>query len=429
MPSISPSAPWRSPRYPTTLGCSALLYPDEIAYLHWVGEQAAGRGDGKAGAMIDLGSFLGGSSLALAQGSRLSGAVGLPEHLPTIHAYDLFRVTQTQHDQGTVPGRVGDSYLDQYKANLHEHLDRITTHEGFVPVWADGHDALRAVNTVGDRLGDPVSVLFIDCAKQWGVHHSILRAFGPSLRPGSIVIQQDLRGLMVYLALHMYQLRHVLSPTHFPDGGTVGFVASGAIDEASLDGLWTPEDVDARGRIETLHELAAWFDGACDECLSPWIWMAGAGEQAWGLDPALIAECIDRASAWLDQLRAVPMLPARLNPMRSNWGGEVARLARVLRGAKLTELADRVAVELAWASDEPPKSEPTHDLTAIWQRIEQGLHRSRASTHRVVWQRTPQRQAARGRLAERSRARSRRPDRRRAGQGGLFDCRGAHSHT
>ncbi|CAN0596480.1 unnamed protein product, partial [Laminaria digitata] len=100
-------APWRTGTHPDTIACTALLYPDEIAYLHWVGAQAAASNAN----IIDLGAFVGGSSLSLAQGSETT-----TQSPPHIHAYDVFQVTQSQHTHHLVPGAVGDSYLELYKS-------------------------------------------------------------------------------------------------------------------------------------------------------------------------------------------------------------------------------------------------------------------------------------------------------------------------
>ena len=283
--------PWRSGEFPQTVPCRALLYPDEIAYLHWVGTQAATQG----GSIIDLGAFLGGSSLALAQGSANNKGTA-----PSIHAYDLFRVTVSQNAVQNVPGRVGDSFLGQYKGTLHEHIDRITIYEGFIPQWVEEPRQLHDIYP----CDDPIAVLFIDCAKKWGVHHTILRAFGPHLKAGSVVIQQDFRSIMVYLAIHMYQLREVLIPKHFPDGGTVGFVAKGPIDQTLLDGLWTHADVDRIGSLSVLKEVGDWFDSLGFDPVSPWVWLAGIGEFAQDANPGFIEECIKHTQTGLKSLQS-----------------------------------------------------------------------------------------------------------------------------
>lgn len=357
------AAPWRSSAYPTTVACHALLYPDEIAYLHWAGQRAAEMGAN----IVDLGAFLGGSSLALAQGSRSA------TNPPRIHAYDPFRVTETQVTKQTVPGGVGDSYLDQYRANLHEHLHRITTHEGYIPLWADD----EAVRASIYPESEPIGVLFIDCAKRWGVHPAILRAFTPHLVEGSLVIQQDFKGVLVYLALHMYQLRASLEPVHTPDGGSVGFITNTPVEQSTLDGLWTPADVDRLGRDALIRAAADWFDAHAPEPLSHWIWLAGAAEMDWAVDSAFIERCIQNAKVGLDGWLAGTDDPIRAHAHRENWNSEVGRLSAILRDASLDGLAQSASEELGRpvAGISGSQSQPQADgFRSIWDRIEQRCH-------------------------------------------------------
>lgn len=372
-------APWRSGDHPDTIACSALLYPDEIAYLHWAGSQAAI----SDGAIIDLGAFLGGSSLTLAIGSACTD--NKPPH---IHAYDPFRVSPTQCGAGQVPGRAGDSYLGIYKSNLHAHLGRITIHEGYIDPWAQHADELDAIYPTRE----PVSLLFIDCAKAWGVHHSILRAFGPHLSNGSIVIQQDFQNTFVYLAIHMYQLRGVLKPAHFPDGGSIGFIANAPISSKDLDALWTPQDLERLGRDKILTEVASWFDATTPEPIGGWVWLAAAATPEWLDDHDFIESCIDRAGRARETIAKAPandddqtqtQAQTRIRNRIENWNGECRRLSALLRNASLSVLADR-ALEEMLITDERDKKQTDPDdsesFAGTWDQIEthcrtNGYHR------------------------------------------------------
>ncbi len=325
------AAPWRTGVFPTELDCPALLYPDEVAYLHWVGAaDVAARGR-----LIDLGAWVGGSSLALARGS----ARHTPP--PPIDAYDVFEVTEAQCNARQVPGPVGSSYLDQYKLAVHAHLDRITTHVGYIPAWADTADACRAV----DPAEAPVSVLFIDCAKVWGVHHTILRTFGPRLLEGAVVVQQDFRSWLLYLPAHMYQLRDLLPPAHFVDGGCVGFVAAGPLPLARIDALWTPDDLVERGFEATIDEITDWWRDRGDAPMAPWIRLAAA---AHALEHDLVDELTPQLTHAIAEAPSLADGPddERRRVRIENWNGEARRLVGALMERGLDRLAAQARVGL-----------------------------------------------------------------------------------
>ena len=303
--STAPAAPWRTGAFPEAVPLVAQLSGDEIAYLHWL----ASRGGDPDSVMIDLGARAGGSAFALANGSA-----GLGERAPDIYSYDSFVATELEVAAGLFRLESGASTLGVYRANLSRFTGRVHPRAMMVPEFAGGHEL---AGVYPERA--PVSVLFIDCAKAWGVHHTILGAFGPCLRPGSVVVQQDFRGPLVYLGLHMYQLRDRLRPVHCVDGGSVGFECFGPITGRDLDGLWRPEDLRGIGLDDRLVEASAYFDGVSPEPLSPWLWLSASFfcaqtdrpddavrvlEQAWSGLPAVMRHAPEErrrrvlASAW-----------------------------------------------------------------------------------------------------------------------------------
>jgi len=126
------------------------------------------------GAIADMGSFLGGSTVCLAAG--LEGRSFEP---PLIHAYDLFQVgtgaSQRYFPEGTPPET---STLDDFKRNLGEHIKWVKIQEGDLLSfsWEDG----------------PLEILFVDIAKSYKAFDHILLNYFPALIPGeSLVILQD----------------------------------------------------------------------------------------------------------------------------------------------------------------------------------------------------------------------------------------------
>ncbi|MGB9377123.1 MAG: hypothetical protein WCB04_06370 [Mycobacteriales bacterium] len=129
-----------------------------------------------AGAMIDAGCFIGGSTAALAAGVEENPRAS------AIHSYDLFRLDGAYKE--AYPGlvediEVGESMLPRFEELLGSRLDHVVVHEG---------DICR-----GRWAGDPIEVLFIDICKTWAINDHVVGEFFPALVPGrSVVIQQDL---------------------------------------------------------------------------------------------------------------------------------------------------------------------------------------------------------------------------------------------
>jgi len=125
------------------------------------------------GAIVDLGSFLGSSTVAFADG--LKSRDGTFGH---IDAYDLFQVSRDQETQRFLNKKEGDSFLEIYQSTIAGYEDFITTHPGDIK----GHP----------WTGGPIEILFIDLAKSWDMNEYIIGEFFPHLIPGkSIIIHQD----------------------------------------------------------------------------------------------------------------------------------------------------------------------------------------------------------------------------------------------
>lgn len=145
----------------------SMLSYDERLLLHWAARTAG------SGAVVDLGSFLGGSTLALACGARHRGA--------RVYAYDRFVLAGDWEREWLPPGTgiaIDGSTREVFETNVAHVRDRIIVREG-------------EVEELGWQ-GDEIGVLFIDIAKSWSTADFVWRTFLPSLRPGAIVIQQDL---------------------------------------------------------------------------------------------------------------------------------------------------------------------------------------------------------------------------------------------
>lgn len=144
-----------------------MLWTWEKRMLHWLArEHYTG-----AGAIADMGTFLGGSTTCFATGLREQGATG------PIHAYDVFKPGPYELREWFA----GDPDADP-RALFDEHLR--------------GYEDLLEVHH-GDVLGfpwegGPIEILFVDIAKSWLTWDHVVTSFFPALIPGtSVVVLQD----------------------------------------------------------------------------------------------------------------------------------------------------------------------------------------------------------------------------------------------
>ena len=144
----------------------SMLSYDERLLLHWAART------GPPGAIVDLGSFLGGSTLTLARGAEHRGA--------KVDAFDLFVCRGDWETMWAPDGfelALGDPTRPAFEHNIARVRDRVTVHEGDVRT---------------QEWQAPIGVLFVDITKSWATADAVWRTFLPSLEPSALVIQQDL---------------------------------------------------------------------------------------------------------------------------------------------------------------------------------------------------------------------------------------------
>jgi hypothetical protein len=167
--------PWRDvPLPPDATGIPTMLSKLERRLLYSLARDYAGEG-----AIVDAGSFLGGSTAAL-----LAGVRDRPEPWsgPPVASYDLFQVDEYMVPKFFADDRsvqLGDSFRPRFDAHVARFGDvPHVVHEGDITKlgWSDG----------------PIDVLFLDIVKSWEINDAVLRDFFPSLVPGrSVIVHQD----------------------------------------------------------------------------------------------------------------------------------------------------------------------------------------------------------------------------------------------
>lgn len=182
-----------------------------------------------AGAIVDLGSWLGSTAIPLAQGlSQNSSATGV------VRAYDLFRWEDWMEpfaQELTGKFKQGDSFLPEFKRRLGPWERWVDTRPG---------DLLKASWNEG-----PIEFLFVDAMKTWSLCSAITRVFFPHLIPGrSLVVHQDFKFWACHwIHLVTYRLRAYLKlERDLERSSTTVFLLARAIPQDLLLREYTPAD-------------------------------------------------------------------------------------------------------------------------------------------------------------------------------------------
>lgn len=167
---------WRTqPVPPACANIPTMLVPDELRLLHHLAEQCYGG----FGVIVDGGSFLGGSAVALADGVRRNPHRRRISEDKVIHSFDRFEVEEwTRGIYFPEDTPTGTSFRDRFESNIAPYADLIEVHAGDVldHEWKNG----------------PIEIFFIDMAKNANVCDWVTWRFFPHLIPGrSLVVQQD----------------------------------------------------------------------------------------------------------------------------------------------------------------------------------------------------------------------------------------------
>ncbi len=230
-PPTPPAAPWQNSGIHVPSNIPGMLTRDERKYLAWVGAQSP------TGRIAELGCFLGCSTTALLAGlaerDRRRGEVDPQARVIT---YDSFVMP---HGGGRhwAPGvQEGEWFADIFEANVAPYAcaggqRRLSVRHGWIAEYASLESSRELY-----AEQEPIDALFIDIAKVWGVHNTLLNAFLSFLPVGAVVMQQDFKSWLPWLFLHMWQLRGQFEPAHDVPGGTVGFVRRSATEP---EALWT----------------------------------------------------------------------------------------------------------------------------------------------------------------------------------------------
>jgi hypothetical protein len=226
----------------------AMITPDESAFY----EESARASTGKFGAIIDLGCWLGGTSVALARG------IANPKNQQQnekVLGFDLFRWEQWM--PADVPYclyQTGDSFLSEAR--------RLTRDHGGGKV-----ELIQADLTSYEWTAGPIKILLVDAMKNEALARQITQSFYPSLIPGALLIHQDFKHFhTTWIHLLHHELREYFQLYRVvPNSTTVAFEARKAIP------------IEAAKRATDFGKLS---DDQIDECFGYSIGLVGSDDCA-----------------------------------------------------------------------------------------------------------------------------------------------------
>jgi hypothetical protein len=211
--------PWRElPLPPGPAGVETMLSTEERQLLLWLTRDWYSG----AGAIVDGGCFVGGSTLALAEGLRSNERLG-PDR--RIDVFDLFEVEPYMADTYFAERglKAGESFRSLFDENTADVADLLVVHAGdFAATGWDGGD---------------IEVLFIDLAKSWDLNDRVVQTFFPRLiADRSVVVQQDYAfAFCPWVALTMELLTDYFEPVAFVEYNSVAYVSRRPVPEGVFD--------------------------------------------------------------------------------------------------------------------------------------------------------------------------------------------------
>ena len=185
-----------------------MITAHEIAFY----KESAARYTGKPGAIVDLGCWLGSTSIALAQG-LLSDSPNGNVRNEKVLGFDIF--VWEEWMPAHIPYcfyRPGESFLPEAR--------RLTCEHGGGKV-----ELIQADLSVYEWTGAPIKILLVDAMKSEDLARRIAKNFYPHLTPGSLLIHQDFKHYYTsWVHLLQYQLREFFRfYRSVPRSGAVAF--------------------------------------------------------------------------------------------------------------------------------------------------------------------------------------------------------------
>jgi hypothetical protein len=196
-----------------------MVSSDEMAFF----SKSAARYFGKEGAIVDLGCWLGSTSIALAQGIRSHGSEADNQN-EKVFGFDMFQW------EAWMPAHIpyclyepGDSFLPEARRVVREHGGGVV-------------ELIRADLGLYEWTGGPIKILLVDAMKNENLAIQIPRNFFSSLIPGSLLIHQDFKHYYTsWIHVLQYRLRQYFRFYRSVRWGTVAFEVVAPIPREAVD--------------------------------------------------------------------------------------------------------------------------------------------------------------------------------------------------
>lgn len=208
-----------------------MLKPAELDALHTAARDEVNG----AGAIVDLGTWLGGSTVALLSG--LERNTHTQAATSVVHAYDKFELNPYLKEHYPLPALkdipVGGSFLPVFERNVAPWATRLRVHAG-------------DLNAHGWQ-GGPIELLHVDIMKTWPLANAVVRHFFGSLIPGrSLVFHQDfVHHHTVWIHLLMHRMRACFEPVrHISGTSTMIFRCTANVPDEALHRAYAFADFD-----------------------------------------------------------------------------------------------------------------------------------------------------------------------------------------
>lgn len=233
---------WKWVRFAYPREIPTMLQPEETQYLYWLGASVWMSG----GIVLEIGPWLGGSTICLAAGMHASGRPSEGR----LHAVDNFLWREFMVARASLPIQPGESFEPYFLKNLETYHDIVVSHAATLPdeTIEGDHEATakRSANEASVRVlnaapGEgPIEILFIDGAKSWRGMLHLLRIVRERIVPGTtLLVCQDYKYWGTYwVPMMMSRLAEYVEPVHNVLGATtVAFRLKREIPAGALDAL------------------------------------------------------------------------------------------------------------------------------------------------------------------------------------------------
>jgi hypothetical protein len=346
---------FRYPRHVPTMLC-----PEELQYLCWLTERLW-TGEGY---VVEIGPWLGGSTVCLAAGMVRSGH----DASGRLVAIDNFLWRDFMSARAALPLRPGESFRSFFESHLSDYASVVEARTLALPdelIPGDGEarrsrfDPAEGVPLLEGPPCAPIEILFIDGAKSWRGMRHLLRELSGAFVPGrTLVVCQDFKYWGAYwVPLLMSRLAEHAEPVHdVLSGTTLALRLARAVPPALLDALEADAaELDVTDTLRALERTAARLEADGDRAGALHVRLGQARFLAQRGEPAAAERALlDTQAAWdspvpTEQLRRAhhylraehgrsPAYPARF---------KVRDVMRRVRGLARAVLGGR-------AGDEPP---------------------------------------------------------------------------